>query len=94
MLLSRLRCAFASARQPKSPPQDAIMRKLEMIHADVQTIVDGLNALPDQIKAAAQTAVSNAEGAKDTDHADDVAALTTALAGVQAAVAGINAPAQ
>lgn len=65
----------------------------EMIHADVQAQLDRTEQLITTIPTIVQTAVSNAEAAKDADHADDVAALKATNDKLEAALAAVDAPA-
>ena len=70
-----------------------LIERLKMIHADVQTQLDRTDTLIASIPGVVQAAVANAEAAKDSDHADDVAALTAQNDKLEAALAAINAPA-
>lgn len=62
--------------------------ELMAISADVQAIVDRINAVTARVPAAVGAAVAAAEAQATQDHADDVGALGGAVTGLEAAVPG------
>ena len=64
--------------EPAIPRPGGTNQETDMINPDVQTIIDNINAQTQKLPAAVAAAVSKAEAAKDSDHADDVAGLTAA----------------